>query len=502
MPGATKQNRRRRNQRQRIQPPPSRPRAPLTRAAKKSLAVQRKRVTSATGVTTQQFQALMNSLTLPHDTAPVRYPIAGFVKKTAAKKLYAEFNFMASPQGPLYWPILLARSPVHPVWVTQQVGAQQLIHQWVMLVQQDGLIPTLEVSQVKFGVYYSMPGVLDTFHPNAACRYLIYVPAGAVFRVQVGNANADAHEMKIHLVGLTSLGGGSSEYAFDMTVPLSSSSGSLEVTTTISSWVKVDRLATADSNGAAINTTYGTELVISVNAQPTEALYPLLPAFPPIAQQATVTLMGETRLTASSLLMTNTTPNLFKGGRVDAAYLDYEQMNVFDAPTLPSAMLTRQADLRYMGKAELGMYMYTSPTEKSQALVSYYCPDAIGIDPEGQSIPPAVLICRLEDFQLPTAGLYQQTSVSTPEGQQFSCFYDEHLEAVTTEQVWDTETAPQWLTPDLYQKMLTALANLPPACENPGHWSKLKKFVKSAFLFAKPEISSVVGRMAALALGG
>jgi len=131
--------------------------------------------------------------------------------------------------------------------------------------------------------------------------------------------------------------------------------------------------------------------------------------------------------------------------------------------------------------------------------MNYFPSTTIEIDSTGQVVPPYALIVPLEDFQLPTAGLFAMSSEGATI-QSFACYYDQHLEAVTTDQVWDIATAEPWLTPDLYQKMLTALANLPPACENPGHWDKLKSFVKKAFLFAKPELASLVGRMATLAL--
>ncbi len=184
---------------------------------------------------------------------------------------------------------------------------------------------------------------------------------------------------------------------------------------------------------------------------------------------------------------------------MDAAALDYEQINIFDVSGFPDNVLTRHSDLRYMGPGEKGLYMYSLPAEKTQALSNYYPSSTIEIDATGQSVPPYALVVPLEDFQLPTAGLFSMETAGSI-AQTFACFYDEHLESVTTDQVWDIDTAEIWLTPDLYQKMLTALANLPPACENPGHWAKLKSFVRSAFLFAKPELSSLVGRLATMAL--
>lgn len=477
----------------------------LTTKAKKTLRGTRTKVMKEVGVSSKAFQLLMNTLTLPHETPPVRYPIAGFSKRTAAKKLYAEFNYLAQASSNDYWPVILARSPVHPVWTVGPVGSGELIHEWVLQVVQDGNIPSFVSTQMKFGSAYAMPGVGPaSFCPSAAYPYLIYVPYGAEIQLNVGNGNTAGHEVKVHLAGLTTLSGGKPAYMIDAVIPISNGGGTHTVVANQGAWFKLDRFSTADANGLVVTTTFSTEFVIHVKAPDVGAniFTALLPAFPPIAQKATVTLMGETRITASSLLMTNTTTVLMKGGRMDAAYLDYEQNNVFNSPSLPEDILSRHSDLRYFGPGDKGLYMFTTPCEKAQALTSYLCPDNIEVDTSGPSVPPGILLCALEDFQLPTAGLYQEVLVSTGAsvGQQFSCFYDQHLEAVTGEQVWDVATAEPWLTPDIYQKMLVALSNLRPGCENPGHWDKLKNFVKSAFVFAKPEIASIAGRLAGMLL--
>lgn len=495
----TKQNKQQRPRRRpKLQPPRQMKRAALTRGAKKALSRTRRRVVSQVGVNTKQFQMLMNTLTLPHDTAPVRYPLIGAAKRTVTKKLYAEYSLICQETDYSTWPMILARSPVHPVWIMQQALNAQLMHQYALQVQADGTDPKMTMYQAKFGNNGVMPGILDTFHASACCRYLVYVPAGAIVKTQVGNCNSAGHEVKLTFACLRSLSGSIKETSLSVTIPLSSGGGIYDSTQTFGTWLKLDRFVTADNQGNAINTTFGSELVITIESGvPTHYL---LPAFKPIAQLATTTLMGETRINASSLLVTNVTPNLLRGGRVDAAYVDYEQSNVFDTNSLSDNLLTRQEDLRYMGPGEKGLYMFTMPSDKSQQLTSYFLNDNIQVDDTGPWVPPGVLAVLLEDFQFPTAALYQFAGLGGNDNQTFACFYDQHLEAVSTEQVWDPETADPWLTPDLYQKMLTALANLPPACENPGHWDKLKNFVKKAFLFARPEIASLAGRMAGMLL--
>lgn len=474
-------------------------RKPLTRKAKASLRRKRQQVGAAVGVNTKQFQALMNTLTLPHDTPAVRYPIAGFAKKTASKKLYAEFNYQMNLGDTTYWPVLLTRSPVHPVWTLVDYPVGALIHQWDCYIVVDGLYPQLAISSLKLGVGFTYPGLLDSFQPAACLRQLIYVPANATLRVQIGSASSSGHSAKLHFEGVRSLGGAKANFIYDMTIALSGGGGIDEITMTTGVWLKLDRFVTADSSGGSIPTVIGTQVILTVMNANTDKIYCLCPTFQPISQAAISTLMSETRITASSLLLTNVTPKLYRGGRIDAAAVDYEQDNVFDLAGFADMVLSRHNDLRYMGPGEKGLYMYSLPTEKTQQLSNYFPPMTLEIDSTGTIVPPYALVVPLEDFQLPTAGLFAMASEGATT-QTFACYYDQHLEAVTTDQVWDIATAEPWLTPDLYQKMLTALANLPPACENPGHWDKLKSFVKKAFLFAKPELASLVGRMATLAL--
>jgi hypothetical protein len=488
---AKSNRRRRRNQRR--------------KAVKQGRSVARGVVTTANrtktappGMDRKLFQLLLNTLTLPHDTKPMRYPIPGFSRKTAVTKLCQEvtLNMFPSAVTPTQQPFLLCQSPTYPVWTTRFIPAGTLINEYQFIVPT--LRPTdLYLKNITYGTQ-SSPG-LGVYSPateNSITPYLIYVPNGTRIDVTVsGYGGTITGSLTLTFGLLPRLGIITGR--LPITVPCTAGAGTNYIICTAgyNCWMTLEDLVYELSG----NITAGGSIVISLSVP--VAVYALMPAFPTIELTGRAGLLTEARVTSSSLLITNTTTAMYKGGTFDGTIVDFGTDNVFNPLTLPNTIQSRSSDLRYMGAGEKGAYGYSLSCERSQFMTNYLCQDNPGITPNTSYTPTVVPLVRLEDFQFCTAFLYSSSAISdtTYNAQNFQLFYDEHFESITTTQLFPLSTAPVWHTLDLQNKLYTAIADRVPVCENPGHWDKLKHIASSALSYLD-SACSIAGMVASLAL--
>lgn len=467
------------------------------RARSRVVVVNRSRQTPA-GMDQKLFQTLLDTLTLPHDTKPMRYPIPGVARKTAILKLCSELAVSLFPDaiGDLHQQaFLLTQSPTAPVW-TNRTFPFGTIFSFYQYTVPANAARILGLTQVGYGTPYSPSvGWYEPLTSSTMCKYLHYVPAGMTMTFAATGWGSVTGNLLVSYYPMIRLST-APPVPMSMVIPLTAGSGSNFVTLMFTSWILISEVSLTAGTwtaGAML------DITVSVSTNPVTAL---VPAFPTLELAGRQELLHECRVTSNSLLVTNTTPNMFRGGAMDGTIIDFGSTNIFDMSTLPSVIQSRNASLRYVGPGENGAYAYSLPSDRSQFMTNYICTDNPIIQSGTPYTPPCATLFRLEDFQFPTAILYSCTATANTieyNGQNFQIFYDEHFEAVSTGQLFPLGVAPLWHTLDLQNKLYTAIADRVPVCENPGHWSKLKNIASKALSYMD-NACAVAGMISSLAI--
>lgn len=212
----------------------------------------------------------------------------------------------------------------------------------------------------------------------------------------------------------------------------------------------------------------------------------MVASFPPFERTTTPALVySQCRVNATSVLITNDTPDLYRGGRLVGSRLACNNVSVCDYDALRTAASAAPTAQTFQGDAKQGVYSWTVPDQGSLQYFDYYGNLSGILQPSAD----------LRDFDYINFVYYaggqisQSGSVGTAI-QTFAIECDLTLEYCTNSQVVNVALAvgtPQ----DMYEAQ-RLIANRPPFVENPLHWPTLiglvSRLAKGAYQSARPYI--------------
>lgn len=423
---------------------------------------------------------LARAIALPHETAPKRFPQAGASRKTAVLKLRAESTATAYGGGKSQSFSVLIPSAVHPVWTTTQfTTANQTLYEcgWNF----PGTGGEIEMTYWKaYSAYAIAPGSMnDSPHPSP----YFHVPSGCASTSTVTVSGFNGLTSMNVIFNYMRLWGDELQIAIPVGLSGGASTAPVPLAGLGASWARITGFIPTGGTLTG-NTLSAVTTVVAPKDFPT-----LLPAFPMIEPVSSQVLNSETRITAASLLMTNTTPNVSKCGIIDAAVLEYRRDNVFETSTLYSAVTARNSALRYNGPGDKGCYTFCPPTLESETYSDYVFGTVTNSTPTGNpyyAVPTPAF--RFDDCIRSNAIVFSGSESmvvnSGSASQTFVLLYDEHREFVTTSQLYLLDNSRIPLSE--YQTAVQAVSSVVPFTENPIHWATLRNLVLRGFQFAKP----------------
>jgi len=254
--------------------------------------------------------------------------------------------------------------------------------------------------------------------------------------------------------------------------------GSFSITNAIGGWWGLNEIFVPPSVSggvpSALQLTYGP----SNTSDPFNAL---LPAFPVYESNNSTIIYSGTRVNASGLLVSNTTPLNWRGGRIIASRLPTNFLNVWNPVTLTQATQAAPKSKAYEGDATKGVYTWTVPDESDMRLADY--------NTTYNGFSGATLACNLADFAFVNAvtylgGVISQSGTSNTTVQTFCVEFDYTVEYVHNSQLIVSKVTPHF-TQD-YEAALKAIGGPPPFTENPLHIKALAALVHSLLSEAWP----------------
>lgn len=180
------------------------------------------------------------------------------------------------------------------------------------------------------------------------------------------------------------------------------------------------------------------------------------------------TLYERCRVSASSLLLSNTKATAYAEGTIRAYQLRATGRDVFNSLTLlarSEASVGVASRLMWSGKAAKGLYTFTTPQMTSGDLLDVANPSGM----EGPVPTPFFSLNTHEWFYT----VVIDTSTGATSAQEFQLTYDMHLESVTDSQLWPVATSR--LSLDQARTLQAALMEVKPFTENPVHIASLMK---------------------------
>lgn len=211
-----------------------------------------------------------------------------------------------------------------------------------------------------------------------------------------------------------------------------------------------------DSSGAAIwGAKWSCEVKMDfaggaqLSTQPVDHLFT---AFPRIVVDEQV---EEGRLAAMSMLVTNTSAEMFKSGQIYMARVPKAELVGY--PRLDTVFSKLSENYKYTGKAETGGYAYWCP---SDARLNSLLPvnDALGYLKQ-----ETLLVCQIRSVNLTQAPSFKVRC---------NWIYDFY----TPNQLFEKRATPEWT--EEYGRMLQVVAQMPAASCNPEHFEAFKNLIK------------------------
>lgn len=204
-------------------------------------------------------------------------------------------------------------------------------------------------------------------------------------------------------------------------------------------------------------------------------------------------IYSQSRVNASSVLITNDTPDLYRGGRIVASRIACNSVSVCDYTALRTAAETAPTPQTFQGDAKKGAYSWTVPDASSLEFFDYYG------NLSGVSEPAAdIRDFSYVNFIYFAGGQMSQSGTVGSAVQTFAVECDLVLEYCTNSQI-----VPVALAVGTPQDMYAAqrlIADRPPFVENPMHWPTLlalvSKLARSGYQIARPYIKTAARSVA------
>lgn len=427
---------------------PTKRRLPLTTTARMDLA----RVTG-----------LAKMLTLPHETAPARFPNFNSAKKTAVLHLTTSGSITQDPAIDAAQAMFVCRSPVAPVW-TEIVPTtlSQFAAEYSMGLATSTVDPQVPIFPNSYAISVGTTLPPLGFWDNGTW---VYIPRG--WSVAFGAlAFTGAGNMNINYSVMTKIGEPTN---YSVAVAIAAGIGTATAADLfVEGWLRITSLELVGF-GATISSILTCQVTAPVSPVPT-----MLPLFNCIESASFAAIGSQLRVNASSLLLTNTTAPLYKSGTVNAAQLDFSLVGVFSANNIINAVQDRNSAVKYVGPLEKGLYTFTVPDESSAGFDDYY----------PVSTPNLGNLFMLADATIVNA-FYCQPNAGFSQTYQY--VYDHHLEFITSSQIYNLGVST--ISFDEYNMMLASVGSLVPFTENPTHWAALAALAKSALRHLVPYLA-------------
>lgn len=429
---------------------------------------------------------LSRVITLPGETRPVRFPIvASGIEKTAVLPLRELVNLDWTPPPPdpalrslvptvENQMFMLTYSPIVPVWTWKVENTHR--YRFTCEGNQPGDNDAIEPSN---GLVMSQTEdyVPWMVHPKSNV-WFAYVPPGHPFAITAIGFESGTAPCGLEL-SLTTIVKGHVSAPIHMHIPLAASTAATTVTTfnvSVDAWkgrgswiniVQVRPTGSAKYGPASA----GCRLTVD-----TTAMSGWFPMMMTPDMRNVLPLLTSARTNAASLLITNTSPELYMNGTVVGGQIKSAESDVFNIEHMKSKLETLNRELKYDGKARDGIYSYLPPNSKSALDFTDYAPSFLKVsDLAGKDERQAALI-YWEDFERVNVIRF----TSNPEhGLTFKVRFDTHLEFATNSQIFSLQ--PAKLSPDQFSAMVLASASMVPFTENPLHVGQLAYLSKMLF---------------------
>lgn len=414
---------------------------------------------------------IAKAVALPRDSRPIRLPLQSTIgTRTAITNfLYAGGTVARNAElGPVEDEIashtwVLTRSPVAPLWETVSITTSVDTALWTLEIR-----PAYVENNVSGFVvdnYTVLASLANHVPPVASVPFmnvpLVYLPYGSRLTYAVTGSNVST-TLLVTLISHRGL-----DYINEQPVNLATdASGAGSVTPNlVPGWYGIKSIDLQSSTNL-LNTTRISIFVKATAAKVTA----LLPSFTPYEVENAQLLYSQARLNASTLLISNTTPQLRRGGRFIAARLPGGTVNFADWSQFYNAIGKANSTVKYEGKGDLGCYTWTLPDQKSMQFSDYYIA-------YGTTRFVAINLADFDFFNVVMylGGVMSDTATDKAAVQTFSTEVDFTIEFCPNTQLLPL-AVPRFHYSD-YEAAVTTLARTPPFRENPGHWAAIARMM-------------------------
>lgn len=446
-------------------------------------------------LTSRGTDEVMRSITLPRETRALRFPQAGDVQKTAVFRLYDEGYLEHPTTGSFATSFFLCPSPIHPLWLLRNhVGGtlQSVLSSstWAPLSNSAYSTQT-DLDEIQLTSYSGtadapLPGLPRTYGSNKFRGCSIYTPANSTVTFAFATAGAAGNVIISYRLWTNA----DDNTGYNISIPVTlNTGGTASLTLPRGGWLDIVswKAATATFTATMV-------LIITVTLAANQRY--LLPSRPyPLSSTELLAVRTSCRVTANSLLLTNTSAEAQQGGTLFGARINAlapNTNNVWDVSSIPTFISATNRVNKWRGEGKLGLYTYTVPSVSSHKFDNY-------TEVEGTSPSSTSYFFCLADMDFVNVGYYVgSTTTITNTGtssQQFTWQYDEHLEGISDSPVYTLGVPSMSL--DTYQKALTAASARTPFTENPRHLALLGQAARA---LVRPHIPFLRGKMANLYL--
>lgn len=434
------------------------------------------------------------ALALPREHPPVRYPVFGQALKTAVFNLYADTVFNHRVTGAptdlhgSNW--LICPSPIHPVWGYFEPAEKKVAHIDWRLATTGSLVNIAQIeaqdlrvsSIVRVDARYPALAPLSEDHTRHTTGHarngMFYIPEGCLMEVEVSDlANPTVHTMTLEF-GLNHLTDVSTAQV--VATIQGGKSDKVEVTPSQPGWAYLKEMRSIEGDFAQ-STTFAVRVTISARETDVGGKLVrhkmLLPLFPILERETLKSARESARVTAASLLITNTSTSMFKGGAFLGGRILSSINNPFTVSEYSAVISNRAGSERYSGEGQLGLYSFTTPSKGSMTFSDYSLTN-LG-EPSFQ----------LDDLEVCNIVNYAVNKTGTMTGdtgilQEFLCVMDYHMESRLTSQVFPLRLPTMKL--QQYEDFLSAAASVVPFTENPLHIGALSAKLAQLFWSSAP----------------
>jgi hypothetical protein len=428
----------------------------LTQTARRDISV-------ANGV----LGALAKVITLPSETLPVRFPtLHTGIKRTALLHLKQMKDIDYSPVVNPNQLFMLSSSAVNPVWGSV-VPTVTRLYTWGTLPHLDtGATGDHELRLVTVNDTNTVPCYPFLQTSGDGIRDFtswVYVPAGVTLTISAGAIGASSNgQVRIGVQTMKLYNGTSTVTSQILQVAAPSGTVTPVVSTT------TEALFYRFTGITAFSTSISPDTIATISIGTERAFWPLLP----LPSQSTLQpVMNSMRVNTASLLMTNTSAKMWRGGSVIGAVMDWSETNIFNPSTAVTFMGGENSTLFWSGDdAAKGCYTFLRPTRESLRYSDY-------------TVSGPTYYNDMADYQ--TVNLIS-FNVDMTDGKKFNLKlqHDMHLEFVTTSQVFNLGVTQ--IPINEFEGMLAAAESILPFTENPVHIGDLLKMARRVIAHISP----------------